>query len=165
MSGAPNQDSLLEEMIDAAVVGKPSPWDTDSKYPGGKDLESMFNAGDKQALLWAIKFSARERKPAPEWAAEALADVLYEAATGKFESWDEAFGRIFARKKRATMYRKARQMIAAHDRVVELNRENGKENPMGRELYEKVAKELGSNRNYVAKYYARVKDYLKQKRK
>jgi hypothetical protein len=162
---ARKRDPLLEEMIDDAVMGKPSPWDTDSKYPGGRDFESMFNGGDKQALLWALKFSARERKPTPEWAAEALADVLYEAATGKFDSWDEAFGRIFGRKKQATMEKKARQMLAAYDRVVELNRENPKENPIGHLLYEDVGAELGIGRNRVAEYYGRVKKYLEARRK
>jgi hypothetical protein len=161
----PKRDPRLEEMIDAAVMGEPSPWDTDEKYPGGKNLEAMFNGGDKQALLWALKFSARERKPAPGWAAEALADVLYEATTGKFESWDEGFGRIFGRKKRATMYKKRCEMLAAHDRVVELNRENPKENPIGNLLFEEVGAEFGIGKNRVAEYYARVKNYLKQRRK
>jgi hypothetical protein len=100
-------------------------------------------------------FSAREGKRVPEWAAKALANVLYEAATGKFDSWDEAFGRIFGRKKQATMEKKGREMLAAYERVVELNRENPKENPIGYLLYEDVAAELGIGRNRVAEYYGR----------
>jgi len=163
MRAAPKRDPLLEEMIDAAVMGDPSPWDIDPKHPAIGTLQERFNAGDKQILLWALKFSARER--APQWAAEAIADIMYRMATGEFESWDEAFGRMFPRKKRIPMYRKALLMIRAHDRVVELNRENRKENPIGNGLYERVAKEIGSNRNDVAKYYSRVKNYLKQRRK
>ena len=75
---------------------------------------------------------------------KALAKIMYEAAAGKFNSWDEAFGRIFARKKRATMYKKAREMIAAYNRVIELNRENRKDNPIGNKLYEQVGEELAS---------------------
>src|SRR5262245_20480146 len=166
MSAAPKRDPLLEELIDAAVMGDPtSPWDIDPKHPAIGTLKDRFNAGDKQMLLWALKFCAQERKPAPEWATEALADVLYEAATGKFDSWDEAFGRIFGRKKQATMEKKARQMLAAYNRVIELHGENPKQNPIGNLLYEDVAAELGIGRNRVAEYYARVKNYLKQRQK
>src|SRR5262245_2621144 len=158
---APKRDPRLEEMIDAAVLGDPtSPWDIDPKHPPDGSLQDRFDAGDEQILLWAIMFPAREEKPVPEWAAKALANVLYEAATGKFDSWDEAFGRIFGRKKQATMEKKARQMLAAYDRVVELNRENPKENPIGHLLYEDVGAELGIGRNRVAEYYGRVKKYL-----
>jgi hypothetical protein len=162
---APKRDPRLEEMIDAAVLGEPSPWDTDSKYPGGKDFELMFNRGDKQALLWAVMFPARKGKPAPEWAAKALANVLYEAATGNFKSWDEAFGRIFARKKRTTMDKMARKMLAAYDRVIKLNSDDPKANPIGNILFWEVGQELSIGRNYVSQYYARVRDWVKSRRK
>jgi len=166
MKLAPKRDKLLEEMIDAAVMGDPtSPWDIDPKHPAIGTLQDRFNAGDKQMLLWALKFSAQERKPAPEWATEALADVLYEAATGKFKSWDEGFGRIFARKKHSTMHKKKCEMLAAYNRVIELHRENPKQNPIGNLLYEDVGAELGIGRNRVAEYYGRVKNYRKQRPK
>jgi hypothetical protein len=162
----PKRDPRLEEMIDAAVMGdSTSPWDIDPKYPPKGTLQDRFNAGEKQILLWAIKFSAREGKPVAEWAAKALADVLYEAATGKFDSWDEAFGRIFARKKKTTMYKKAREMLAAYDRVIELNRENPKDNPKGNILFARVAEELHIGKNRVAEYYAGVRDFVKSRRK
>jgi hypothetical protein len=159
MSRAPD---LLEEMIDAAVLGdKTSPWDIDPKHPPVGNFQDRFNAGDQQILLWEIHFSAREGEKVPGWAAKALAKIMYEAAAGKFDSWDEAFGRIFARKKRATMYKKAREMIAAYNRVIELNRENRKDNPIGNKLYEQVGEELRIGRNRVAEYYARVRNYVK----
>lgn len=161
----PRRDPLVEAMIDDAVMGKASPWDTHKKYPGGKDFESMFKRGDKQALLWALKFSARERKPAPEWATEALADVLYEAAIGKFESWDDGFGKIFARKWREKMRKKVRDMLAVHDRVVELNGKNPKDHPIGNLLFEDVGAEFGIGKNRVAEYYGRMKKYRKQRPK
>jgi hypothetical protein len=162
MRGAPKRDALLEGMIDAAVMGDPtSPWDIDPKHPVIGTLQDRFNAGDKQILLWTLKFSARERKPAPEWATEALADVLYEAATGKFESWDEGFGRIFARKKRTTMYKKKREMLAAYNRVIELS----KDNSIGYILFARIGEELAIGKNRVAEYYGRVKKYLEKKDK
>jgi hypothetical protein len=63
------------------------------------------------------------------------------------------------------MYKKRCEMLAAHDRVVELNRENPKENPIGNLLFEEVGAEFGIGKNRVAEYYARVKNYLKQRRK
>jgi hypothetical protein len=164
MSGARNP--LLEEMIDAKVLGDPtSPWDIDPKYPHAGSLQDRFNAGDQQILLWAIHFSARKGEKVPEWAAKALAKIMYEAAVGEFDSWDEAFGRIFARKKRVTMYQKARHMIDAYDRVIKLNRENRKANPIGNILFAQVGEELHIGKNAVSKYYARVRDYLKAKQR
>ena len=65
MSRAPG---LLEEMIDAAVLGdKTSPWDIDPKHPPVGNFQDRFNAGDQQILLWEIHFSAREGKPVPVW--------------------------------------------------------------------------------------------------
>jgi hypothetical protein len=166
MSAARKRDPRLEEMIDAAVLGDTtSPWDIDPKYSAVGSLQDRFEKGDNQLLLWAIHFSARKGEPVPEWAAKALAEVMYGAATGEFESWDEPFGRIFAKKKRATMYHKARQMIAAYDRVIELNRENPKDHPKGNELFSRVGADLRIGRNTVSKYYARVRDYVKAKQK
>ena len=163
MSRAPG---LLEEMIDAAVLGdKTSPWDIDPKHPPVGNFQDRFNAGDQQILLWEIHFSAREGQKVPEWAAKALAKIMYEAAVGKFDSWDEAFGRIFAKKKRATMYQKARQMINAYNWVIELNREDPKANPIGNILFAQVGEELSIGKNTVSKYYARVRDYVKSKQK
>ena len=163
MSRAPG---LLEEMIDAAVLGdKTSPWDIDPKHPPVGNFQDRFNAGDQQILLWEIHFSARGGQKVPEWAAKALAKIMYEAVVGKFDSWDEAFGRIFAKKKRATMYQKARQMINAYNRVIELNREDPKANPIGNILFDRVGDELHIGKNTVSKYYARVRDYVKSKKK
>ncbi|MGC2827670.1 MAG: hypothetical protein WA322_26150 [Pseudolabrys sp.] len=166
MSGAHKRDPLLEMMIDDAVLGdKASPWDIDPDHPPDGSLQDRFNAGDKQILLWAIHFSARKRNQVPEWAAKALAEVVYEAAVGEFDSWDEAFGRIFKKKKRATMYQKARHMIDAYNRVIELNREDPKANPRGNILFARVGEELHIGKNNVSKYYARVRDYVKSKKK
>jgi hypothetical protein len=166
MNGPRRRDPLLEEMIDAAVLGDPtSPWDIDPKFPRGGSLQDRFKAGDRQILLWAIHFSAREGKEVPEWAARALAEVVYDAAAGASDSWDKPFGRIFAKKKRATMHQKARNMIAAYNLVIELNRENPKENPIGNELFSRVGDDLSIGRNTVSKYYARVRDYVKAKQK
>ena len=99
MSVARKRDPRLEEMIDAAVLGDTtSPWDIDPKYPAVGSLQDKFEKGDNQLLLWTIHFSARKGEPVPEWAAKALAEVLYAAAAGEFKSWDKSFGRIFGEK-------------------------------------------------------------------
>ena len=97
-------------------------------------------------FLWQVHFSARGGQKVPEWAAKALARIMYDAAVGKFDSWDEAFGRIFKKKKRATMYQKARNMIDAYNRVIELNHENPKANPIGNILFEGSATSFTSEK-------------------
>jgi hypothetical protein len=64
-------------------------------------LEDRFEAGDKQILLWAIDDSAQKGQPIPEWAAKALNDIIYRMAAGDLTSWDDAFGKIFAAKRRS----------------------------------------------------------------
>ena len=63
------------------------------------------------------------------------------------------------------MYQKARQMINAYNRVIELNREDPKANPIGNILFAQVGEELSIGKNTVSKYYARVRDYVKSKQK
>ena len=115
--------------------------------------------------MWAIHFSARKGEKVPEWVAGALAKIVYGAAGGEFDSWDGAFGRIFARKKRVTMYQKARHIIDAYNLVIKLNREDPKANPIGNILFAQVGEELHIGKNAVSKYYARVRDYLKAKQR
>ena len=63
------------------------------------------------------------------------------------------------------MYQKARQMINAYNRVIELNSEDPKANPIGNLLFDRVGDELHIGKNTVSKYYARVRDYVKSKKK
>ena len=57
------------------------------------------------------------------------------------------------------MYKKKREMLAAYNRVIELS----KDNSIGYILFARIGEELAIGKNRVAEYYARVKNYLKQR--
>src|SRR5262249_16717831 len=98
--------TALRDIIRRSVMGKSKLWPIDPRYPAVGSLEDRFNgtvnkgAGDKQILLWTIDDSLQNREPIPDWAANALHDLVYQAAEGEFRSWDDAFGKLYAPGKR-----------------------------------------------------------------
>jgi hypothetical protein len=77
-----------------AARGEKSAWPPDN-YPtthGGRRLsyQERFERGDKQMALWAIVLEAKDRKPTPEWAVDALKRALIEMAAGAY--WADVFG-------------------------------------------------------------------------
>ena len=89
-------NQLLDEAIFRAVRGEPSLWPVDPEHRVDGTYKERFERGDKQILLWAIEDHARNKKPIPEWAIEALKNALLRFAKGKC-SWEDAFGRPVAR--------------------------------------------------------------------
>jgi hypothetical protein len=165
---APKITPLLEEMIDRAVMGKPSPWETDPAFPPKGTFEERFNAGDKQILLWEIMYSARRGKPAPEWAAKALKDIMYRMAAGEFKTWDEPFGRIFAKFRRPKKIRGRALMFVVHERVMELKKagekiDNALFGRIGKELKEKFDIGTVGSATTIKNLYREAKPSIKRK--
>jgi len=129
-------------MIDCAVKSGEGPWETDSRYPAKGDYEKRFDGGkgDRQILLWTIMYSARNKELVPEWAAKSLEDIMYRMAEGEFETWDDAFGKIFAFRKRPKKIRGRARMFKVYERVLELKKSGEKIN---NELFARVGKEFG----------------------
>jgi hypothetical protein len=146
----------LKEIISRAVKGESSPWpiDPDPAYKAEGSFEDRYNAGDKQILLWAIDDCAQRGEPVPEWAAEALSDILYRMATGEFATWDDAFGKIFANGYRQGGMRTLSRMFDVWFRVKQLS---GEGQPIGDGLYDRVGRELGvGGKTTVANLYREV---------
>jgi hypothetical protein len=131
----------LKEIIARAVRGKPSSWPIDPAFPPTGNFEADFNAGDKQALLWAIHDAATKEVPIPKWAAEALDKELHQAVTGKYESWDDVFGPLFAKATQQRGIRTKARMFDVEDRIDQIHEEE--KVPINDLLFERVGKELG----------------------
>jgi hypothetical protein len=151
----------LREIIHRSVMGKSKLWPIDPKFPAEGTLEGRFNHGDgdKQILLWAIDDAAQRGLPIPPWAARALNEVIYRAAEGELDSWDEAFGKIFAgiQKRRAQTLTR---MLDVYYRVRELRAEG---HAIDNNLFERVGDELrlhASGKTTVQELYLRVKAEL-----
>jgi hypothetical protein len=154
----------IDDAIYRAVRGDPSsPWRVDPKHKGGNDFEVMFRARDKQALLWAIDDCAQKGEPIPAWATKALHKILYDAAKGKFSTWDDAFGGIFRDRKWRRGIRTDSRMYEVYDKIVEYSEAGYK---IDADLYQRVGDELGiGKRETVKNLWKRVKaDAIKQGR-
>jgi hypothetical protein len=151
----------LRQIIRRSVMGESKLWPIDDKHPAVGSFEERYQAGkgDKQILLWAINFYAQERQPIPDWAAEALNEIIYSAAEGKFACWDDVFGKIFAgiqRRRTQTLSR----MLDVYYRVRELH---AKGHPIDNILFERVGRELklrARGKTTVQELYLRAKAEL-----
>jgi hypothetical protein len=146
----------LRDIIRRSVMGTSKLWPIDLKYPAEGSLEDRFKAGDKQILLWAIDDYAQRGQPIPDWAARALNEVIYRAAQGELDSWDDAFGKIFASMQKRRAQTLAR-MLDVYYRVRELHAEG---HAIDNDLFECVGKELkltASGKTSVQELYLRVK--------
>jgi hypothetical protein len=146
----------LRDIIRRSVMGESELWPIDPHFPAVGSFEDRFNAGDKQILLWAIDDYAQRGEPVPQWAAKELNNIIYSAAQGKYTSWNDAFGKIFAgiqRRRAQTLTR----MLDVYNRVRELN---AKGHPIDNRLFERVGQELklpASGKTTVQELYLRVK--------
>jgi hypothetical protein len=135
----------LRDIIRRSVMGESELWPIDPHFPAVGSFEDRFNAGDKQILLWAIDDYAQRGEPAPQWAAKELNNITYSAAQGKYTSWNDAFGKIFAGIQR----RRAQTLTRMLDVY-----------PIDNRLFERVGQELklpASGKTTVQELYLRVK--------
>jgi hypothetical protein len=56
-------------------------------------LEGGFAAGDRSAILEAVRLAMLFGEPVPEWAREPFLEAVDRGSHGHLKSWDEAFGR------------------------------------------------------------------------
>ena len=154
MSDAPPRKPL-KDIISRSIRGEPSPWPIDPAYKLEGSFEDRFRAGDKQILLWAIDEYAQKGEPVPEWAAAALNDILYRMAIGEFDTWDDAFGKIFADGHRRVGIRTLARMFEVWTRVKEINAAEG--SAIGDGLFERVGRDLAvGGKTTVGKLYGKV---------
>jgi hypothetical protein len=146
------------EMIDRAVKSGEGPWEIDPRYPAEGDYEKRFDGGkgDRQILLWAIMYSARDKELVPEWAAKSLEDIMYRMAEGQFETWDDAFGKPRAE---GVQQRK----IQGDSRMTEvwsLVQQRPKGTPIDDNLFADIGRKLGiGGKTKVKELYNRAKEY------
>jgi hypothetical protein len=147
----------LREIIRRSVMGESKLWPIDPKYPAVGSFEDRYRAGDKQILLWAINQYAQEGQLIPDWAAKELNEIIYSAAEGKFASWDDAFGKIFAGKRQDGI-QTLTKMLHVYSRVCEL----AKNHPIDNLLFERVGEELNPplGKTRVQELYLQVKSEL-----
>jgi hypothetical protein len=134
-------ESILNEIIFRAVKGEPSPWPIDDSFNAEGSFEARYIDGDKQILLWAILDYAQNGEPVPKWATEALSDRIFRTAKGEFATWDGAFGKIYAKKRRQNSIRTLARMVDVWKCVWKHVTESKEKRD--KRLFKRVGKELG----------------------
>jgi hypothetical protein len=116
---------------------------------------SYFEDGEKDALLFAIVFAARNDVPLPRWAAEAYLVIWQRAREGEIKSWDEVFGKPWGKgSRRAAPLRAWRRSLQVWRRIKQLS-EAGE--PITDDLFARVGVELGMSRPVVNRTYYKMK--------
>ena len=131
-------EAAMRDIIRRSVMGELTLWPIDHKYPARGSLEERFKRGDRQILLWAIEDCARKKLPIPDWAANALKDIIYGAVQGDFVSWDEAFGKLFVDIQR----RRARSLALMLKVWARIHQRNQAGEPKLEELFTSVGEEF-----------------------
>jgi hypothetical protein len=102
--------------------------------------------GDKRALIRTIAICSRFNVKLPAWVREAIV----EAWLSPPKSWDDVFGRPYAKGKKVAAERLRRRIgIAVIGRVKELNLHQ----PIDTALFEQVGKEFGVKASMVREIY------------
>jgi hypothetical protein len=156
--------SEIDYAIWCKVHGEPSPWLIDSQFEVKGSFEDRFRAGDKQILLWELDSCARTGERIPQWAADALYDILYGMAKGSLSenSWNDAFGKPYADRKQPGGMRTRAQMFDAYREVRKLVAEKkvrGEKRDYDQKLYEEAGQRLRPRLSspVVKKLYGLVK--------
>ncbi|MGY6517378.1 MAG: hypothetical protein ACXIUZ_01560 [Lysobacteraceae bacterium] len=116
---------------------------------------ARFEAGDRTALMGAIRVCANHDMVLPEWVSTAFIRSYDQVLTRKVASWDEALGRPLPKGKHLAAARKKRNKAPAV--WLEINRLHAAGRGIDDELFSEVGHKLGLGRTLVAEYYAAMK--------
>jgi hypothetical protein len=163
--------SETDHAIWCAVLGKPSPWLIDSKFEPVGSFEDRFRDGDRQILLWELLDCWRDGRPFPQWAGDALYNLLFGMAkgvlekTGDIASWDDAFGRPYAVEKQSRGMQTQSHMFEVY-RQYEQEKKKNKLMPKEKrvdtdELFQKAGQPFGVNSDTAKKLRKAVKDAVR----
>lgn len=114
--------------------------------------KARYEAGDKNALLGAIRICANHDLVMPEWLARAFIRGYDKVLNHKVGSWDDAFGRPLPKGKHLNAARKKREKgPAAWLEVQRMVKEEDR--AIDDLLFEDVGKKLGLGKTLVSEFY------------
>jgi hypothetical protein len=119
------------------------------------DLERRFSAGEKYALLQAVRKCANHDLPMPEWLSAAFIKAFDQVHTYRAKSWDEVFGTPIPKGVQMAALKKRREKSAHVWNAVQGARSQGI--PVDDELFAGVGKKLGLGVTLTKEYYAHAR--------
>lgn len=149
-----------QEETEAALAADPTRSNADPTLPifrfvARNDLlieKARYEAGDKNALLGAIRICANHDLVMPEWLARAFIRSYDKVLTHRVKSWDEAFGSPLPKGKHLNAARKKREKSpAVWLEVRRMVTEEGR--AIDDLLFEDVGKKLGLGKTQASEFY------------
>ncbi len=118
-----------------------------------EEERERFTAGDRVALLAAVRECARCGLPMPDWVASAFIRSYDQVLNCRVKSWDEAFGKPFPKGKHVEALRQRRELrfavgLAVLDRV-----KRDPSTPIDKGLFEVVSEEFGIGASQAEELY------------
>lgn len=167
MSGAQSDDGpfdiegmeAAQRETDAALAADPSRSVADPTLPifqwaarfSLDDELARLNAGDRNAVLGALRICANHGLPMPDWLARAFIqgyDLVLSRQTG---SWDDAFGKPVPKGAHLAAMRKRRNKATAV--WLEVRKLHAEGWPIDDGLFEKAGKRLGIGKTLAGEFY------------
>ena len=131
-----------------------------------------FEAGDRVALLAAIRQCANHDLPLPDWASRAYIAAYDQVLTCHSNSWDEVFGKPYPKGKQLGSLREEREKkFAIYFRIEDLRKahyevqDDGSHKlvssiPIAEELFERVGVEFGIKKTRCSVLYYKAKAFF-----
>ena len=127
-----------------------------------KGLESLYEAGDMNALLDAVSICSLNKVALPKWAVKALGDQIHRARTYRVASWDDIFGKPLKKGQHLNAARKEWELMRSVPyEMWTLTKHEGLSLT---DAYRAAAKTLGSNETTVRQIYSKVQALLRSPR-
>ncbi len=129
-------------------------------------FEADYVAGSRRALFRTIAACGRFGIPIPPWAAKAFSEGFDLVDNMKARTWDEAFGSPWpkgmqlekARLHRGKKLEIYNAILDEHDLI----RQDGSKTPIDNELFARVGKNFGVDRDKCRVLYSSMRDMIRQ---
>lgn len=126
-----------------------------------EDERARFEAGDKNALLGAVRTCAQHGLVMPDWLASAFIRGYDQVLNLRTGSWDDAFGKPIPKGAHLAALRKKRAKTPAVWLAIQDAKRQGCAIDM--KLFDEIGARLGLGKTLVAEYFYGTKKKLPQK--
>lgn len=119
---------------------------------------AAFEAGDKMAILAALRICCAREMPAPDWLSIAFIDIYDKILTHRAKSLDDVFGPVIGKGKHLHSLRMRREKALAVYQEIRRRSEGG--DPIGEALFAAVGKEFAVSASVAERWYYEAKNEL-----
>jgi hypothetical protein len=127
-----------------------------------EELRLLFEAGDGNALIRAIRFTFNQERPAPEWVAAAFFRATNRWYAMQVKSLDEALGVAWPKGKSIAAAKKRRALRFAVYNEIRQTLSMKPETTIDDELFEEIGGRLGIGKTLVKNFYRSARDLVEQ---